>query len=174
MKRIWTRRKLRLFYSYCHRDDRYRRELCNHLSLLRRENLIDEWYDGEIGAGRQIDDEIRKNLACSDVIVLMISADFLASDYIWQNELNEALERHKRNEARVLPVIVRPVEDHWQTTVFGRLKALPKDGKPVTRWRSRDQAWANVVNGIRQAIMEVRSPARRTEASKVRRRKGGS
>ena len=148
-------RALRVFYSYCHKDSRHRKRLSEHLSLLRRENLISDWYDGMIGAGCEIDDEIRANLARADLILLLISHAFIDSGYCWEKEMREAVKRHRKGSARVIPVIVSPVEEGWQTTLFGGLKALPADGKPVTKWSNRDSAWADVANGIRIAIMEM-------------------
>jgi len=146
---------LRLFYCYSHEDSGLRKKLEEHLSLLKREGLIAEWYDGKIGPGKDIDEAIDENLARSDIVLLLISAAFLHSDYCWDEEMSRAVERHKQGLARVIPIIVRPVEDGWQTTIFGGLKALPKDGKPVTRWSNRDSAWADIVNGIRKAAKEL-------------------
>ncbi len=150
---------LRLFYSYCHADARLRKRLEAHLSLLRRQGLIKEWYDGEIGAGEEIAPEIDSNLARSDIVLLLISADFLNSDYCWNREMQRAVKRHRQGTARVIPIIVRPFETARQTTVFGSLKALPRDGKPVTKWSNRDSAWADVANGIRETIIELRERA---------------
>ena len=155
MRRASKRGSLRLFYSYCHSDSRHRRSLEEHLSLLKRDRVIEDWYDGLIGAGAEVDGAIDSNLARSDIVLLLISSAFLHSDYCWKREMTRALKRHKRGIARVIPIIVRPIEDGWQNTVFGQLKALPKDGKAVTKWPNRDAAWANVANGIREAAREL-------------------
>ncbi len=133
----------------------FEKKLEEHLSLVKREGLIAEWFDGKIGPGNDIDIEIDENLARSDIVLLLISAAFLNSDYCWDKEMTRALARHDQGIARVIPIIIRPVEDGWQSTVFGRLKALPKDGKPVTKWSNRDSAWADIVNGIRKAAKEL-------------------
>ncbi|MFI5394819.1 MAG: TIR domain-containing protein [Candidatus Binatia bacterium] len=166
---------LRLFYSYCHSDSGLRNKLEEHLSLLHREGLIGQWYDGKIGAGCEIDPAIDSNLARSDVVLLLISAAFLKSDYCWDREMSRALKRHHKGTARVIPIILRPVEHGWQQTVFGRLKALPKDGKPVTKWANRDSAWADVATGLREAIRELRGAPSAPSVRKVHRkgRKGG-
>lgn len=155
MPRPGKKDPIRVFYSYSHRDSRLRQQLEKHLSLLKRENLVDDWYDGKIIAGEDIDDEIDRNLARSNLILLLISPDFLSSDYCFGREMREALKRHSRGSARVIPLILKPMEDGWQQTIFGRLKALPADGRPVTKWRNRDEAWADVANGIRGAIIEM-------------------
>jgi len=160
-----------LFYSYSHADTGLRHELEEHLSLLKREGLIKEWFDGKIGAGGEMDASIDMNLAQSDIILLLISASFLYSDYCWDREMTRALARHREETARVIPIIVRPVEDGWQQTVFGKLKALPTDGKPVTEWTNRDSAWADVTRGIRSAVKEltrpkIKSPSRVSRAKR--------
>src|SRR5262249_46449011 len=66
---------------------------------------------------------------------------------------SRALLRHESGDARVIPVIVRPVE--WQSLPIGKLQALPKDSKPVTSWPNRDEAWLNVAQGLRTAIEEM-------------------
>jgi hypothetical protein len=153
---------LRIFYSYSHRDAGLRKKLEDHLSLLRREGLVEEWFDGRITAGGNIDLSVYENLGRSDIVLLLISASFLSSNYCWGVEMRAAMKRHQRGAARVIPIIVRPVEDGWKGTIFGPLKALPSDGKPVTKWSNRDSAWADVTNGIREAIMDVCGNKRRS------------
>jgi hypothetical protein len=87
------------------------------------------------------------------VILFLVSADFIASDYIWGKEVKRALERNARSEAAVVPVIVNPVD--WHTAPFSKLQALPTDGRPVTLWGNRDQAWANVVGGLRALLDQL-------------------
>jgi TIR domain len=139
-----------LFYSYAHEDEACLTGLRTHLSLLKRENKISEWYDRKIGAGQDWDLSIREQLERARVVLLLVSADFIASDYCWGTEVRSALEKRERNEGIAVPVIVRPTD--WHSAPFGMLKALPTDGKPVTTWRNRDQAWADVAAGIRALI----------------------
>jgi len=165
-------RGLRLFYSYCHEDSGLRRKLEQHLALLKREGAIEEWFDGKIGAGVELDKSIDANLAGSDIILLLISAAFLNSDYCWDKEMRRAMQRHQKGEARVIPIIIRPVDDGWHQTIFGTLKALPTDGKPVTKWSNRDSAWKDVAKGIRDAVKDLsgRQSARRNRKNA---RRGG-
>ena len=165
-----TKSALRIFYSYSHRDSRLRKKLEDHLSLLRREGLVDEWYDGKIAAGGEVDREIGTTLAQSDIVLLLISANFLSSEYCWGVEMDQALQRHESGAARVIPIIVRPVEEGWKRTVFGALKALPSDGKPVTKWLNQDSAWADVTRGIREAIIDLSRSRRRTRPEGGRQR----
>jgi hypothetical protein len=116
---------------------------------------LKQWFDGKIGAGVALDESINANLAGSDIILLLISAAFLNSDYCWDKEMVRAMRRHQKGDARVIPIIIRPVDDSWQETIFGKLKALPTDGKPVTKWSNRDSAWKDVAKGIRDAVKDL-------------------
>jgi TIR domain len=122
-------KRISLFYSYSHRDEVLRGELEAHLSFLRRSKLIAEWHDRMIGAGEEWKGQIDRQLAEADIILLLVSADFIASDYCWGEEMTKALARHQLGEARVIPVILRSCR--WQKTPLGSLQAVPRDGKPV-------------------------------------------
>jgi len=145
---------IEVFYSYAHEDEVLVKELRKHLSLLKRQGVIREWYDREITAGTEWKGQIDQHLNSSGVILLLISADFLASDYCYDVEMKRALERHDQREARVIPVLLRQV-DGWQGAPFGKIQSLPTDGKPVTIWNDRDQAFADVARGIRRAVSEL-------------------
>jgi internalin A len=140
-------RPVRVFVSYAHEDDTLREELMTHLALLVRQGLIAPWQDRSIRPGDEWEREIDENLEAADVVLLLVSPDFLASDYIDGKELARALERDAAGEARVVPVILRPAD--WESAPFGKLQAVPKDAKPVTTWANRDEAWADVVRSLR-------------------------
>jgi hypothetical protein len=139
-----------VFYSYAHEDESLRRQLEAHLSALRRQGEIAEWHDRQIVAGSDWARDIDAHLDSADIVLLLISADFIASDYCWGIEMRRALERHEAGEAVVIPVILRPVD--WQIEPLSRLQAVPRDGRAVTQYRNRDEAWAEVVTAIRRAI----------------------
>jgi len=141
---------IEVFFSYSHKDEQLRDELAKHLSILKRQGVIQAWYDREISAGTEWAGEIDTHLNTATIILLLISADFLASDYCYDIELTRAMERHAAKEARVIPVILREVD--WKGAPFGKLQALPKDAVPVTKWQDRDQAFADIARGIRQAV----------------------
>lgn len=143
-----------LFYSYAHEDEPFRNELEKHLAVLRRTGVIAPWHDRRITAGHEWADEIDRYLESAQVILLLVSADFLASDYCWGVEMNRALARHDAGDARVIPVMVRPV-DFFSGVPFARLQALPRDARPITEWPNKDAAWADVARGIRLACSEV-------------------
>ena len=108
-----------------------------------------------IGAGEEWKNEIDGNLERAEIILLLVSADFIASDYCYDVELKRAMERHEAAEAVVVPVILR--DALWTKAPFGKLQALPKDGKPVTTWSDRDSAWKNVAEGIEKAAAKLRT-----------------
>ena len=142
-----------LFYSYSHKDEKLRDQLETHLSTLKRENRISVWHDRRITAGTEWKGEIDEHLKSSSVILLLVTANFLASDYCHDVELRYAMEQHEQGNARVIPVILRPCD--WKTTIFAKLQALPTDGRPVVSWKNRDDAFLNVVEGIRKALDEM-------------------
>ncbi len=145
---------VQLFYSYSHKDERLRRQLETHLSTLRRQDLISDWHFRKILPGREWEGAIDQNLECAEVILLLVSADFVGSDYCYDIELERALGKHESGKARVIPVIIRPTD--WAGTPFSKLQALPEDTKPVTKWTNRDDAWLNVAAGIRKVVDELR------------------
>ena len=142
-----------IFFAYAREDEDLRDELEKHLSILKRKQLITGWHDRRIGAGREWEGEIDKHLNTAQLILLLVSSDFLASDYCWDVEVKRAMERHEAGEARVIPVILRPVD--WKSALFGKLQALPTDAKPVTIWSDRDEAFFDVAQGIRAAVVDL-------------------
>jgi hypothetical protein len=146
-----------VFYSYAHKDETFRNKLETHLSLLRRQGLITAWHDRHILPGTDWAQAIDEHLERASVILLLISADFLASDYCYGREMERALERHKANEARVIPILMRPVD--WDRAPFAHLQALPTGAKPIATWRNRDAAFTDVAAGIRRVIEDLSSLA---------------
>jgi hypothetical protein len=140
----------KLFISYAHEDESYRRQLDKHLSTLTREGLISPWHDRKITPGSEWAGEIDKHLETSDVILLLISPDFIASEYSNDIEVKKAIERHENNEAVVVPIILRHAD--WATTYLSKLQALPKDAEPISSWSDEDEAFLDVVKGLRWII----------------------
>lgn len=140
----------KVFFSYSHKDETLRDELEIQLTMLKREGLIDEWHDRRISAGEEIDPIITTKLDEAEVILLLTSSDFLASEYCWGIEVQRAMERHNEGSATVIPVILRFCE--WQRAPFGKLLATPKDGRPVVNWPDRDEAFLDVVRMVREAL----------------------
>jgi hypothetical protein len=142
-----------LFYSYAPEDEELRKRLEIHLSSLRREGLISGWHEGLIVPGTDWAQNIHDHLNESSIILLLVSPDFLASDDRYNVEMQRALERHERREARVIPIILRPCD--WQQAPFARLQCLPRNCRPITTWRNRDEAFLDIVQGIRQVIAQL-------------------
>lgn len=141
---------LRLFFSYSHRDEQFRDELEVHLSPLKREGIIATWHDRRIAAGDEFDRAISDELETADIILLLVSPYFLASDYCHDVELRRALERHSAGQARVIPVILQPCD--WKNAPFGKLLAVPTDGKPISKYSNLHDAYLEVVTAVRQAV----------------------
>jgi WD40 repeat protein len=147
---------VKIFFCYAHEDEPLLNKLKTHLRPLQRGGLIDVWHDRDISAGTDWEHEIKGQLNSAQIILLLVSPDFMDSDYAYGIEMKRALERHERGEARVVPIILRHV--YWQD-VLGQLQALPKDGLPITDpdWYNIDRALYNVTEGIRKVVGEVTS-----------------
>lgn len=152
---------IEIFFCYAHEDEPFRQALEKRLSVLKRQGVISIWHDREISAGAMWEREIETHLNSARLILLLVSPDFLDSEYCYSIELKGALERHERDEALVIPIIVRPV--HWKTAPFSHLLVLPTDGTPLTDryWHTIDDAFLNVIEGIRRAIETLSQPAKR-------------
>jgi predicted aspartyl protease len=159
-------RAVDLFYAYSHKDERLRDKLETHLSILKRNQVISSWHDRRIPVGVGWTGAIDEHLNGAAIILLLVSADFIASDYCYDKEMRRAMERHELGEARVIPVILRPCD--WQGAPFGKLQGLPKDMKPVTSWASRDEALKCVATGIREAAAELREGGPRASRHAVK------
>lgn len=145
---------VKIFFCYAHEDEALLHKLKSHLRPLQRQGLIDMWYDRDINAGREWEQEINEHLNTSQIILLMVSPDFMNSDYCYGTEMRRAIERDERREANIIPIILRPV--YWQGAPFGKLQALPTDAKAIRSryWRNLDEAFFSVVEGIHRAIQE--------------------
>jgi hypothetical protein len=145
---------VKLFITYSHKDEALRQALCEHLASLQREGLIDVWHDRKIGAGQEWQGKIDDNLEKADIVLCLVSASFLASDYCQDIEIKRALERHECGEACIIPILLRPV--NWSDSTLGKLQALPTNAKPVTTWSNRDQANTSIVKGIKEIALNLR------------------
>ena len=146
-------RSISLFYSYAHEDEDLRDELEKHLKLLQRRGIIEAWHDRRIVAGQEWAGQIDENLENADMILLLVSADFIASDYCWDKEMTRAMELHEAREAVVIPIIIRDV--NWSGAPFDKLQALPKDAKAVNTWSNQDSAWKSISEGIEMAVKHL-------------------
>lgn len=149
------RQPVRVFFSYSHADDEYRIELEKALKLLERQGLIDSWSDRKLLPGDRWEEGIARELERADLILFLVSRDFIASEFIWGVEVRRAMERHEAGEAWVAPVIVRPCD--WHSAPFGKLQAVPQDGVAVTDpdWGSEDKAWTDLAQRLRALVEEL-------------------
>ncbi|MDM8547890.1 toll/interleukin-1 receptor domain-containing protein [Candidatus Venteria ishoeyi] len=145
-----------LFYSYSHEDEAYRQYLEKHLKLLQRMGIIRVWHDRMIEAGMLWETDIKQQLESAQIILLLISPDFLFSDYCYDIEMKRALQRHHAGTARVVPIALRPVDS--TDAPFMVLQGLPTGFKPVTEWANQDRAFVNIAQGIRQLARQIQQP----------------
>ena len=139
-----------LFISYSHKDEELRNELNIHLSSLKRLGQVSVWYDRRILGGSEFSKEIDTHIDSADIILLLVSPDFIASDYCYDIEVDRALERHNKGDAVVLPIILRPC--NWHDLPFGKLMATPTDGKPILKFSSLDDGFLEVINELKRII----------------------
>ena len=144
---------LSLFFSYSHEDEASRNELEKHLAMLRRDGTISSWHDRRIRAGEDIHHVISERLDAADIILLLVSPDFLDSDYCYDVEMQRAVERHNAGEARVIPVILQPCD--WLSAPFGHLRATPPDGKPIAKYPNVNDAYLAVAHDVRTAAADL-------------------
>jgi hypothetical protein len=146
---------IEVFCCYARRDKPHLDDLKTHLIVLQRQGLITIWNDTDISPGSNWEEEVEKHLNTAHIILLLISADFIASEYCYSKEMKRAIERHEQGEARVIPVILRP--GYWEGAPFTILQALPSGMKPIisSSWHSVDEALLDVVKGVRKAIESI-------------------
>jgi CheY-like chemotaxis protein len=156
-----TIKQISVFCSYSHRDAKLKDRLEEHLAPLKRSGMVSIWHDRKIGAGKEWMGEIDAHLGTSDIVLLLVSASFMASDYCNDVEVRRAMERHDTHETRVIPVILRPAD--WRSAPFSKLQALPINARPLTQWADREEGFFSIAQEIRSAIEEIsqlRSPKR--------------
>ncbi|AKT44056.1 tetratricopeptide repeat protein [Chondromyces crocatus] len=152
---------VRVFISYAHKDETYRQALETCLKQLQRQGLVDLWHDRKIAPGGERANEISAHLDQAHLILLLVSQDFLASDYCTDVEVDRALERHRQGEAQVVPVILRHCT--WDWAPFATLQALPTDGLPIKAWSDQDEVWTQIARALRVEI-ERRVPSQTAAA----------
>lgn len=145
----------KIFFSYSHKDEALRDQLETHLALLQRQGLIEAWHDRRIVAGSNLDDSVSEQLETADVILILVSANFIASDYCYSREMMRALERHDEGTAVVIPVILKACD--WHSAPFGKLLAAPRDGKPVDMWANLDEGLTDVAKQVRKVVEKLQT-----------------
>src|SRR5438105_130932 len=156
---------LEVFCCYARKDQSLLNELKIHLSPLQRRGLITIWSDVDIDAGAVWEEEIHKHLNTAQMILLLISPDFMASEYCYSKEMQRAMQRHEQQEAHVIPILLRPT--YWKGTPFAKLQMLPTNAKAVTSWHSEDEALYDVVEQISTVVKALRIRHYLREASSL-------
>lgn len=154
----------RIFVSYSHHDTQYKDELLKRLKIISRQAEIDAWDDGQLLAGDTIDSAIRVQLDSADIVCMLISPDFIASDYCYSQEMKQAMANAEQRHTRIVAIIIRDTPD-WRDYVFGHLLALPSDGKPIEDWPSADKFWAQVQIGLKRVIEARSSKAKKSNVN---------
>lgn len=137
----------KVFISYSHKDEAHKEALDEHLSMLKRSNIIEAWHDRRIIAGQDWAKEISEQLEQSELILFLISPSFLSSDYCFNLEMARAIELHNEGKAKIIPIVVRPCD--WAASELSKFQAVPKNAKPITTWPNHDEAWLNAIEGIK-------------------------
>jgi len=145
--------RIDIFCCYSRKDRSFLLQLRAHLALLERLGRIRLWADIDIEAGREWEKEIQSHLETAQIILLLVSADFINSDSCYGIEMQRALERQQRAEARVIPILLRPVD--WQAAPFGKLQVLPRDGRPLTDWPTPEHAMRDIAQEIRRIVSSL-------------------
>jgi hypothetical protein len=146
---------LHVFISYSHHDQAMKEELVKHLSPLKRLNLIADWHDRRIEPGDKWDQVISENLKKADIVILLVSIDFINSRYCYDVEMDKALDQAADRDTVIIPVIARRCL--WKNTPFSPYQALPTDGKAIASWTDRDEALSVVAEGIQQVAERILS-----------------
>ncbi|MDU3117332.1 MAG: toll/interleukin-1 receptor domain-containing protein [Clostridioides difficile] len=142
--------KKKVFLSYSHVDESFKEKLEKQLSPLIRNKKIESWNDRNIDAGSRLDDEIKKNLEEADIIILLVSDDFIASNYCYETEMTNAMDREQRGECKIMPIIVRPCL--WEETPLKDYLLMPKDGKAITLYLNQDIAYLEIVTALKKLL----------------------
>ena len=137
---------INIFFSYSHKDEKWLHKLQGHLAILKRQGLINDWYDRDISAGANWEEEIKNHIDTAHIIIMLISSSFIESEYCYSKEMNYALDKNRDSSARIIPIIIRPV--HCDTTPLSKFNALPTSGKAVTTWSNTDKALVSIVKEI--------------------------
>ena len=138
------------FISYSHRDEKWLDLLHRHLAMLRREGVIELWFDKQIEAGGSIDDGVSSALEVSQLFLALVSPDFLNSSYCYEKEMGQAIERAANGTMRVVPIIFEPCD--WKSSPLAQFKAVPKDGNPVSLWANPNVAMLDIVTELRRVL----------------------
>lgn len=150
-------KRVSIYYSYAREDTKFLADLLSKLSLLRQDGFIHEWHEAQIIPGAERKREVIKKLNQAQIFLPLISSDYFNSEETGSSEMPLAFERYGRKELIIIPVLLRPSE--WKCTPLSRFQSVPRDGRPISAWRDKDEAWVEVVTGLRLAIEALKGPS---------------
>lgn len=156
---------IKVFISYARQDEVFKDELIKHLSPFIKNKTIEIWNDALIMPGENWQDEIRTAIQEAHIILLLISADFMASDYIYDTEISNVLDKSRKRETVIIPIIIRPT--NYSSLEISKYQALPRDGKPVSTWSNRDEAWVDITNQLNKLFDSLSEGKIKLEESKI-------
>lgn len=147
-----------IFLSCADEDREFLLTLERQLIGLIREERIEVWHKYKVSAGTEWEEKAKEYLSIADIILLLVSPNFVASDYCYKKEALDAMSQYKRRNTRVIPIIISPIE--WKNLVFGKLRCLPVEGKAVNMWKRKEEAFSDIVQGVRGSVEELASKFR--------------
>lgn len=145
---------LKVFYSYAHEDEALRDRIDEYLELLARQNLVIRWHDRHILPGSEWDASISEALTAADIVLLLISKSFQASEYIRDYEIPAAMKAHESGKARVIPILLEDTPG-WTQAEYAKLQFLPTGARAVSDWNDSVDAFADIAKGIRQVVKDI-------------------
>lgn len=160
-----SKNPIKVFISYAKEDTSFMHELTKHLKVFEKNNIIEIWHDALIAPGENWKEEIKVHIQDAHVIILLISADFMASDYIDNIEISKSLDRSRKRETVIIPIIIRPT--NYSSLEISKYQALPKDGKPVSTWVDKDEAWVDITNQLKKLFDSLSEGKIKLEESKI-------
>ncbi len=141
---------IKLVYSSAPADDAFREQLSAHLHALVQKGFFSEWHEQLIPIGAEVAQERQERWRSADIIIMLLSSDYFSSAVYNDQEMQQALERHRSGQVLIIPILIRPCD--WQSTVVAHLQYLPRNGKPVTKWENHDEAFLSIVQELRHHI----------------------
>jgi nucleoside phosphorylase len=152
---------IEVFISYAEEDERFKKQLETHLAQLKRDKTIRPWYSQQtqLGLIQGWEQEIAEHIDSAQIVLLLMSPSFIASDQLYENEMTRAIERQKAGDSvRVIPIAVRHIapSDPDKTPDFQKIQGLPRNGRPIEAWRSADEAWAQIAQEVREVCKALR------------------
>jgi hypothetical protein len=145
---------IKVFFSYSHKDSAQAQEFLTHMTMLKKNKSIECWYDREMNPGQDVDHTIQYELNSADLLIALVSANYLDSYYCYEKEMKSAMRRRAKKQADVIPIILSPCD--WKDSIFKGLLASPRDGKPISSWEDSNEAYLDAVTSIKKVLQTLK------------------